>query len=436
MTKRIAVIGGGLAGTSAAYALVKRGYNVTILERNDYLGGRIHSHAIDGVVTEMGAGFMTKIYTNLLTFLRIEGLDTQLYRQHGSSGIVRNGQVRMATLPTLMGSDALSWNAKLGILPLFFKTLARWQHLDHHEFWRADRYDNRSVTDMFDKRGKEVLEYLLQPMLNGYFYWTPEHVSEAMLFCLCKAALIQGGTYKMQGGLQRIPEKAAEGSTVLLEHEVNEVRRSKDGLYVILVEYNGKAKTLQADGIVCATTASVVPRISTDLNDVQKAFFKAIQYSSTAVVARFYERKHIRGDKGIAFPRREGIELAAVTAEPGKNRLAAVKTFASGTIGNQLCKEPDETIIRELTQAMEQAHDAVLAGNPEPLATHIQRWPEALPFFDVGHFERLRAFENGEIEDRSQPVVFAGDYLGGPFMEGAFTSGMQAARRLDARLRH
>ncbi len=436
MTKCIAVIGGGLAGTSAAYTLMKRGYDVTILERNDYLGGRIHTHAVDGVVTEMGAGFMTKIYTNLLTFLRNEGLDMQLYRQHGSSGIVRNGQVRMATLPTLMGNDALSWDAKLRVVPLFFKTLARWQHLDHHDFWRADRYDNRSVTDMFDKRSKEVLEYLLQPMLNGYFYWTPEHVSEAMLFCLCKAALIQGGTYKMQGGLQRIPEKAAEGSTVLLEHEVSKIRRSEDGLYEVFVEHNGKAKTLQADGIVCATTASVVPRIITDLNDVQKAFFGTVQYSSTAVVARFYEQKHIQGDKGIAFPRREGIELAAVTAEPGKNRLAAVKTFASGTIGHQLCKESDETIIQKLTRAMEPAHSAVLVGDPDPLAIHIQRWPEALPFFDVGHFKRLRAFENGEIEDPNQPVVFAGDYLGGPFMEGAFTSGVRAAKRLDARLRH
>jgi oxygen-dependent protoporphyrinogen oxidase len=51
--------------------------------------------------------------------------------------------------------------------------------------------------------------------------------------------------------------------------------------------------------------------------------------------------------------------------------------------------------------------------------------------FDVGHFQRLKDFADGIIESKDMPLVFAGDYIGGPFMEGAFTSGMQAADRLQ-----
>jgi protoporphyrinogen/coproporphyrinogen III oxidase len=83
---------------------------------------------------------------------------------------------------------------------------------------------------------------------------------------------------------------------------------------------------------------------------------------------------------------------------------------------------------------MEPVRPALLIGNPKPIATNIQRWREALPLFDVGHFRRLKAFENGEIEDIKQPITFAGDYIGGPFIEGAFTSGLRAAERLDIRL--
>lgn len=432
--KRIVVIGGGMAGTSAAHALVKRGYTVTILEKNEYVGGRIRTYVVDGNAVEMGAGFMTRMYSNLLAFLQQEGMNTQLYRQHGSSGVLRDGLVRMATLRTLLGHEALSWRAKIRIAPLFCTTLARWPHLDPHRFWQADVYDNRSVADMFDGSNKELLEYLLQPMLNGYFYWAPEHVSEAMLYILCKAALLQGGTYKMQDGLQQIPERAAKGSTVLLGHTVQNVHQCKDGTYDVTVESKEKSKTLQADGVVCATTASAVPSIFSELSESRKAFFQAVDYSSTAVVARFFTQDQIRGDKGIAFPRSEGTPLAAITAEPGRGRLATVKAFASGTIGRQLCSKPDHIITRQLTKAMEPAHRAVLVGNPDPLATHIQRWPEALPYFDVGHFKRLRSFEKGEIEDPNNNIVFAGDYLGGPFMEGAFTSGMHAAARLDALL--
>ena len=69
-----------------------------------------------------------------------------------------------------------------------------------------------------------------------------------------------------------------------------------------------------------------------------------------------------------------------------------------------------------------------------PISTHVQRWPEALPMFEPGHFKRLRSFANGEIENPKQALVFAGDYIGGPFVEGAFTSGVRAAERLHERL--
>lgn len=437
--QKIIVIGGGLAGTSAAHSLVERGYSVTIIEKNDRLGGRIHSHLVDGAAVEMGAGFISNAYTNVRGFLESNGLDQQLYRQHGSSGIFRGGKVHMATLGTLLGNETLSWGAKLHVMPLLMRLVASWPHLDPHAFYKADKYDNRAVVDMLTGRGgKEFLEYVLQPILNGYFYWTPEHTSEAMMLILCKAAMSHG-TYKMQGGLQRMPEKAAEGSAVLLGHTVKEVQRDKNGLYTVTIQQGDKHRTLQAHGIVCATTASVVSKILPSLNEQQRAFFEAVDYSSTALIARTYQQEQTLGDKGIAFPRQEGIELAAITLSPepgaGKVALATLKTYASGAIGKQLCGESDEAIIQTLTKAMEPVRELVLVDQPKPVAVHVQQWPEALPMFDVGHFKRLREFENGEIEDQDQAIVFAGDYIGGPFMEGAFTSGQKAANRLITRLR-
>jgi len=43
MSNAIGIVGGGLAGLTAAYYLVKNGRNVTIYEGNDRLGGRVFS---------------------------------------------------------------------------------------------------------------------------------------------------------------------------------------------------------------------------------------------------------------------------------------------------------------------------------------------------------------------------------------------------------
>lgn len=45
MAKRIFVVGGGIAGLTAAYTLQKYGFDVEVLERDDTAGGRMRANA-------------------------------------------------------------------------------------------------------------------------------------------------------------------------------------------------------------------------------------------------------------------------------------------------------------------------------------------------------------------------------------------------------
>ena len=52
--KKITIIGSGISSLSAAAFLGKAGYDVTILEKNDTIGGRARQYEHDGFTFDMG----------------------------------------------------------------------------------------------------------------------------------------------------------------------------------------------------------------------------------------------------------------------------------------------------------------------------------------------------------------------------------------------
>ena len=57
--KRVAVIGSGLGGLSAACVLAARGHEVTLFEKNEWLGGKAAEHRADGFRFDMGPTILT-----------------------------------------------------------------------------------------------------------------------------------------------------------------------------------------------------------------------------------------------------------------------------------------------------------------------------------------------------------------------------------------
>jgi squalene-associated FAD-dependent desaturase len=77
----VAVVGGGIAGMSAACALAEAGFHVTLIERRGYLGGRASSYLHPGVneVVDNCQHVLFGCCTNLPAFYRRIGVESRIH---------------------------------------------------------------------------------------------------------------------------------------------------------------------------------------------------------------------------------------------------------------------------------------------------------------------------------------------------------------------
>jgi oxygen-dependent protoporphyrinogen oxidase len=418
--KRFAVIGGGIAGLSAAWASRQRDFDVTIFEAADRLGGKLQTEQVDGLLIDSGPDSFLSSKPAALQLIDQLGLTSRVINTLADGGgtfILRDGRL----MPLPEGITLL--------VPAEFKSIARTPLLspigkarmamDYVIPKRKDNADESIGAFVRRRVGKQAFERMAEPLLSGIFAGDADQLSLLSTFprlrdteqihgSVIKGAIAQkrlARTAAPKAGPRRTPfVSLAGGLSELIDGLADAIGREhiQCGAHVASIVELGDELTVELasgardvfDGVVIAAPASETADMLAQLDTGLTADLRRIPYVSSATVSIAFNAADVADKqigRGFVIPRAEGRSLTAVTWTSNKfdgrapDGVALLRGFV-GRAGNQ---RPAHMADDELIPLVRAELKAILGIDAEPLLARVYRWPRALPQYNLGHPELL-----------------------------------------------
>jgi protoporphyrinogen oxidase len=312
MGERIAIIGAGPMGLGAAWELARAGHRVTVLERDDRIGGMSAAVDFDGTRIERYYHFICKPDATLFEYLDALGLSDRLRWTPTKMGFYYRGTLHdwghplaLLRFPGLGIVD----KARYALHVMRAKGISDWRP-----------YDAFSSTEWLQRWiGPRAYDVLWKSLFHYKFYEWEDSLSAAWLgtrikrVALSRRSLLQEELGYLDGGsevlLQALQQRiVAAGGTIELRAAVErvDVAREGDGRRVVGVTVGGTARPF--DRVVSTIPLPYLGRLIPDLPADEAAKIAAIRNVGVVCVLLKLKRPFTRNfwtninDPRIAIP--------------------------------------------------------------------------------------------------------------------------------------
>jgi len=295
-SRRVIVVGAGLAGLAAAHELSQAGHDVVVLEARERPGGRVETLRapfVDGQYADAGGMFVPSHHDLVLRYAERFGLTLQpaLPPFHARLSYVRRQRVvanwggRLDRLFDLAAEDR-----ELGYAGLWDKYVA--QGLASRS---AEALDRLSVADLLRAQGAsaETVALLrvgyLDMMGDGIDSYSALHLQKRLA-----AAGDSGERLVIAGGAELLPKALAGRLKEKIRYGAAVVRIEPGAARptVVVVE-GGRRERLSADHVICTLPASVLRELEIEpvFSAPKARAIKALAYTSVVRVFLQFRQK-------------------------------------------------------------------------------------------------------------------------------------------------
>lgn len=446
---RIAIIGGGITGLSAAYRLLGLGKRVVLFEAGSRLGGSIGTLSENGWLCEAGPNSLLEGEPQLAQLIAELGLESERIEANRESKkrfIVRNGQL----CPLPMSPPAL-FTTKL------FSGGTKWRLFTELLQKPRERPTDVSLARMIgDHFGAEAVAYGLNPFVSGVYAGDPERLSAKHAFpklweierttgSIIRGQIGAAKQRKAEGrpkpqivsfkkGLQTLIDALAAKvppDSLRLQTKVETLKRGPAGWIVVSSDATGRRVEDSCSSVICAVPAPALASLAIGAES-EHPLDSLTEVEHPPVTSLFlgYRREQVRhpldgfGALIPAVERRSELGiLFSSSLFPGRapEGHVALTVMVGGMRQPEIARLSPDELLAKITPDLRE----LLGVSGEPVYRRCHRWPQAIPQYNLGYERHLEAMASCE---RAHPgLCIGGNARDGIAVPSCLISGLRLA---------
>ncbi|ASW75778.1 amine oxidase [Chryseobacterium piperi] len=424
--KKVIVIGAGFSGLAAAYKLDPRKFDVTVLESQNSIGGRVFSHRMrNDLIIELGAEWVGNSHTRILTLC--DEMKLKLDNNQMDTHVLYKGIYS----PSKKSHYTKEWDDTFDRLLENYRNFTEddKELLDQMDWWRylvnnGCKGRDLDLRELFDSTdfGESIRQVSANSALSEYF----ENITDEGRRNKTNNQMDQ----KIIGGNRRLADKLSEKigeKRILLNHTVT---RIEQGNKVKIFCSNGKV--FEADKVICTLPTFALKKIDwkPGLPENKIEALNELQYARINKHAMLFEKRFWKAENFDMVT----DQLPHYFYHATQNQPGTAGVLISYSIGDKAAVIANQSHEMNFKSIQETLHPVFGNIQPNLLQQENYYWGNddrsrgSYALYGPGQWGRIRPI----LKEPFLHTHFAGEHLADwqGFMEGAIQSGEIAAEEI------